>query len=206
MKKIYLIALMGLLLCVSCNKKETDPEVIAMRGLVNRVIPEFSDQIQLERLNDTIDRYEFESVDNKIVIRGNNANSMAVGLNRYLKYYCHAEFPWFMEEALEMPATLPMVPEKVSETARVPERFFLNYCTFGYTMPCWSFRTTGHVASMISILFFLASSYVSGGSPWARRSTFTSCSSRMSSWLMVMSPSFLRRSHSIPLCTISPKQ
>ena len=144
MKKLYLIALMGLLLCVSCNKKENDPEVIAMRGLVNRVIPEFSDQIQLERLNDTIDRYEFESVDNKIVIRGNNANSMAVGLNRYLKYYCHAEFPWFMEEALEMPATLPMVPEKASETARVPERFFLNYCTFGYTMPWWSWEQWEH--------------------------------------------------------------
>ena len=58
MKNKYLIALLGLLLCVSCTKKETDPEVIAMRGLVNRVIPEFSDQIKLERLNDTVDRYE----------------------------------------------------------------------------------------------------------------------------------------------------
>ena len=144
MKRLFLFVLLCSLFCVSCSKKETDPEVIAMRGLVNRVIPEFSDQIQLERLNDTIDRYEFESVDNKIVIRGNNANSMAVGLNRYLKYYCHAEFPWFMEEALEMPATLPMVPEKVSETARVPERFFLNYCTFGYTMPWWSWEQWEH--------------------------------------------------------------
>ena len=144
MKKLYLIAILGLLMTVSCTKKETDPEVIAMRGLINRVIPEFSDQIKLERINDTVDRYEFESVGNKIVIRGNNANSMAVGLNRYLKYYCHAEFPWFMEEALEMPATLPMVPEKVSETARVPERFFLNYCTFGYTMPWWSWEQWEH--------------------------------------------------------------
>lgn len=144
MKRLFFFVLLCSLFCVSCSKKETDPEVIAMRGLVNRVIPEFSDQIQLERLNDTIDRYEFESVDNKIVIRGNNANSMAVGLNRYLKYYCHAEFPWFMEEALEMPATLPMVPEKVSETARVPERFFLNYCTFGYTMPWWSWEQWEH--------------------------------------------------------------
>ena len=87
MKKLHFIALLGLLLMVSCVKEETDPEVIAMRDLVNRVIPEFSDQIKLERINVTIDRYEFESKGNKIVIRGNNANSMAVGLNRYLKYY-----------------------------------------------------------------------------------------------------------------------
>ena len=151
MKKPYLIALLGLLLCVSCTQKEPDPEVIAMRGLVNRVIPEFSDQVILERLNDTVDRYEFESIDHKIVIRGNNANSMAVGLNRYLKYYCHAEFPWFMEEALEMPDTLPMVPEKVSETARVPERFFLNYCTFGYTMPWWSWEQWEHFIDWMAL-------------------------------------------------------
>ena len=79
MKKLYFLALMGLLLCVSCTKKETDPEVIAMRGLVNRVIPEFSEQIKLERINDTVDRYEFEWKKNKLVIRGNNANSRAVG-------------------------------------------------------------------------------------------------------------------------------
>ena len=151
MKKLYLLALVSFLLCVSCTKKETDPEVIAMRGLINRVIPEFSDQIKLERLNDTVDRYEFESEGNNIVIRGNNANSMAVGLNRYLKYYCHAEFPWFMEEALEMPATLPMVPEKVSEKARVPERFFLNYCTFGYTMPWWSWEQWEHFIDWMAL-------------------------------------------------------
>ena len=151
MKKLSLIALLGLLLCFSCTKKETDPEVIAMRGLINRVIPEFSSQIKLERLNDTVDRYELESVGKKIVIRGNNANSMAVGLNRYLKYYCRAEFPWFMEEALEMPATLPSVPEKVSETARVPERFFLNYCTFGYTMPWWSWEQWEHFIDWMAL-------------------------------------------------------
>ena len=144
MKRLLLAILISSLLCVSCNTKETDPEVIAMRGLVNRVIPEFSDQIKLERLNDTVDLYEFETVKDKLVIRGNNANSMAVGLNRYLKYYCHAEFPWFMEEALEMPAELPQVPAKVSEKARVPERFFLNYCTFGYTMPWWNWEQWEH--------------------------------------------------------------
>ena len=151
MKKTLLIALFALLCCVSCQKKETDPEVLAMRGLINRVIPEFSDQIKLERLNDTIDRYEFEWKGNKLVIRGNNANSMAVGLNRYLKYYCKAEFPWFMEEALEMPQQLPMVPVKVSETARVPERFFLNYCTFGYTMPWWSWEQWEHFIDWMAL-------------------------------------------------------
>ena len=151
MKRLSLLLFAGLLLLASCTKKETDPEVLAMRGLIQRVIPEFSDQIRLERLNDTVDRYEFEWQKGKLVLRGNNANSMAVGLNRYLKYYCHAEFPWFMEEALEMPATLPDVPAMVSETARVPERFFLNYCTFGYTMPWWSWEQWEHFIDWMAL-------------------------------------------------------
>ncbi|MCR5013847.1 MAG: alpha-N-acetylglucosaminidase, partial [Bacteroidales bacterium] len=148
---ILILSLSLLMFVASCTKKETDPEVIAMRGLVNRVIPEFSEQIKLERINDTVDRYEFEWEKGHLVIRGNNANSMAVGLNRYLKYYCHAEFSWFKEEALEMPKQLPVVPAKVSETARVPERFFLNYCTYGYTMPWWGWEQWEHFIDWMAL-------------------------------------------------------
>lgn len=151
MKNKYLIILLALLGCFACQKQETDPDIIAMRALVGRVIPEFSNQIKLEKLIDTVDRYEFESQGDKLVIRGNNANSMAVGLNRYLKYYCDAEFSWFMEEALEMPRQLPAVPSKVSEKARVPKRFFLNYCTFGYTMPWWSWEQWEHFIDWMAL-------------------------------------------------------
>ena len=129
MRKLSLIALLGLMLCFSCTKKaETDPEVIAMRGLVNRVVPGYSKNIVLERLeNDTVDCFEIETKGKNLVIRGNNANSMAVGLNHYLKYYCMAQYSWFKEEPLQIPAIMPKVAEKVSLSARVPDRFFLNY-------------------------------------------------------------------------------
>jgi len=67
-----------------CYHREKDPEIIAMRGLVDRVVPQYSKHIVLERLNDTIDCFEIESDGRYLVIRGNNANSMAVGLNHYL--------------------------------------------------------------------------------------------------------------------------
>ena len=87
MKKLFLVAIIGFVLCVSCTKKETDPEIIAMQGLLNRVVPEYADKFKLERIeSDSVDCFELESVGRKIVIRGNNANSMAVGLNHYLKY------------------------------------------------------------------------------------------------------------------------
>ena len=152
MKKLFVIAILGLVLCVSCTKKETDPEVISARALVDRVVPEYSQHIVLERLAaDSIDQFEIETIGKNLVIRGNNANSMAVGLNHYLKYYCKAQYSWFMEEALEIPAEIPVVNEKVCETARVPERFFLNYCTFGYTMPWWGWQQWGHFIDWMAL-------------------------------------------------------
>ena len=153
MKKCYLITLLSLVLCFSCSKKaENDPEVIAMRGLVNRVVPEYSENIVLERLeNDTVDRFEIETKGKDLVIRGNNANSMAVGLNHYLKYYCKAQYSWFKEEALQIPAAMPAVPEKVSLSARVPDRFFLNYCTFGSTLPWWNWSQWEHFIDWMAL-------------------------------------------------------
>ena len=151
MKKLYLFAFLGLVFCFGCTKKETDSEVIAMRGLVNRVVPEYSQNIVIERLADNIDRFEIETVGKNLVIRGNNANSMAVGLNHYLKYYCMAQYSRFKEEPLQIPATMPKVPAKVSESARVPDRFFLNYCTFGYTLPWWGWSQWEHFIDWMAL-------------------------------------------------------
>ena len=161
MKKIYFLIISCLALCCACTKTETDPEVIAMRGLVDRVVPEYSKNIVLERLETDSalltdgkvceDRFELETQGKKLIIRGNNANSMAVGLNHYLKYYCKAQYSWFKEEALELPATMPAVPEKVSFSARVPDRFFLNYCTYGYTMPWWDWSQWEHFIDWMAL-------------------------------------------------------
>ena len=61
-------------------------------------------------------------------------------LNHYLKYYCLTTVSWYADIAVEIPEELPMVGEKVVSEARVDTRFFLNYCTYGYTMPWWQWK------------------------------------------------------------------
>ena len=133
------------------GKNKSDSEIVAMRSLVERVVPQYSKHIVLERLNDTIDCFEIETDGRKLVIRGNNANSMAVGLNHYLKYYCKAQYSWFETEKLETPSEMPKVSEKVRLNARVPDRFFLNYCTFGYTMPWWGWSQWEHFIDWMAL-------------------------------------------------------
>ncbi|MBO5627506.1 MAG: alpha-N-acetylglucosaminidase N-terminal domain-containing protein, partial [Aeriscardovia sp.] len=55
----------------------------------------------------------------KIVIEGNNANSMAVGLNYYLENYCLTTVSWFASDPIEMPKSLPPVVKKVGAQATV---------------------------------------------------------------------------------------
>ena len=115
---------------------------VAATQLVKRLFPASADKFvfeEIKSLNDS-DAFELESRGDKIIIRGNNANSMAVGLNHYLKYYCHVSVSWYRDDKVSLPANLPVVPDKISQIARCKNRFFLNYCTFGYTMPWWKWN------------------------------------------------------------------
>ncbi|MBP5547331.1 MAG: alpha-N-acetylglucosaminidase [Bacteroidales bacterium] len=78
------------------------------------------------------------SADGKyILIGGNNDISMAVGLNYYLRKYAKVHVSWFNTEPLQLPEKWPLPPCKEGGKAAVPQRFFLNYCTYGYTMVWW---------------------------------------------------------------------
>ena len=108
--------------------------------LAHRVMGARASGIVFEQTADTTDTYEISQKGARILIKGNNANSMAVGLNRYLQEFCLADVSWYDFNPVELPDVLPAVPEKVAAKATLPTRFFLNYCTFGYTMPWWKWR------------------------------------------------------------------
>ena len=112
----------------------------AVEALARRVMGGKAKAVVFEQTNATTDSYELVQKGAKVLIRGNNANSMAVGLNRYIQQYCLANVSWYDYNPVELPAVMPEVPEKVAAEVEVPIRFFLNYCTFGYTMPWWKWK------------------------------------------------------------------
>ncbi len=120
---------------VSCTR---DGDVRSADGLARRIMGPQAKSIVFEKIASQTDTYEIESVGGKVHIRANNANSMAVGLNWYLQNCCLANVSWYDCNPVELPAALPQVEGKVSASAEVPTRFFLNYCTYGYTMPWWN--------------------------------------------------------------------
>lgn len=140
MKKLFIIALSFWFLgTASCFSQDSD--VKAAERLTRRLIPDYADGFVFEKASAKAgDYYTLESRDGKIVVRGNNANSMAAGLNYYLKYYCLTTVSWYADIPVEMPQVLPAVDKPVTVEAKVDTRFFLNYCTYGYSMPFWQWR------------------------------------------------------------------
>ena len=150
MKKFFY--LMVLLLAGSCAAGPEDPDCAAVSALAHRVMGPAARGVSFRTLADAEqDVFRLATEGGKVVISGNNANSMAVGLNYYLQYYCHATVGWFADEKPLLPRRLPAVPEPVEVKARVAERFFLNYCTFGYTMPWWRWEDWEHFIDWMAL-------------------------------------------------------
>ena len=85
------------------------------KALAGRLSQKLSQKVEFELITATHngnDIFSLESRGDKVVVGGNNANSMAVGLNRYLNRYCKSTVSWYGDIAVELPSTLPDVPEK----------------------------------------------------------------------------------------------
>ena len=150
MKRLFLLFSF---ISLNCSVLLAD-DVSAFRGLVNRLLPQYADRIEgrmMKNVSSVEDMFTLSSEEDKIVITANSANSMAVGLNHYLKYYCKTTVSWFADDAFAVPTTLPVVPKPVTVKSRVKHRFFLNYCTFGYTMPWWDWKEWEHFIDWMAL-------------------------------------------------------
>ena len=93
MKKL-LISLTFLSILLSCS---ADPDVQSARQLARRILPAQAGNIEFVREVADTDFYAFEAKGGRLTVKANNANSMAVGLNNYLKDFCHVTVSWYAE-------------------------------------------------------------------------------------------------------------
>ena len=105
--------------------------------LCSEIVTQFSDSGN-ERIAYTKDCFSIRSDKRtgKIVITGTDEISLCAGLNHYLRKYAKVHVSWFDTDPIELPKRWPKVDGE-SAHAVVPQRFFLNYCTYGYTMVWW---------------------------------------------------------------------
>ena len=132
--------LFSFLIAAGFNAAAKSGDEKAAAALAERIVPEYASDIKFIQIEQDTDVFELLTKGKKLIIKGNNANSMAMGLNYYLKNYCDVTVSWHVFDPVEYPSDMPAVKEPVKVKARTQERFFLNYCTFGYTMPWWKWE------------------------------------------------------------------
>lgn len=149
-----LIAVLGVNSAAAKRTTAKNSDLQAVEALASRVLGDRAGQVEFEIIADTLDRYSVsptKTKGKKVKITGNNANSLATGLNDYLRNNCLVTVGWFKDDKPELPAILPAVTEKREASARVKDRFFLNYCTFGYSMPWWTWEDWEHFIDWMAL-------------------------------------------------------
>ena len=144
-KTKFPLLLMALLLASVFSKAEGNalPESKkAVYGLIQRTLPGAANRFEVEFISkdtDNKDVFEIESVNGKVVLRGNNGISVASALNYYLKNYAHCSITWNGTN-LNLPDPLPEVSPKIQRKSPYKYRYYLNYCTFNYSMSWWDWN------------------------------------------------------------------
>lgn len=117
------------------------PSVNQVMELAHRVIPQFASQFVFKEqpAKGENDFFEIESKNGKIIITGNNAVSLSRGLNHYLNEICKVSVSWNSDNLADL-SGLPEVDKKIYVESLYRYRYYLNYCTYDYTMMGWDWN------------------------------------------------------------------
>lgn len=102
------------------------------RGSSKNFLFELTDQMSAE------DFFEIDQKGSKVWIKGNNWISVATGLNWYLKYNAGIHISWNNPTARL--GNLPKVKLPYRHSTDKLVRYYLNYCTFSYSMAWWDWE------------------------------------------------------------------
>lgn len=143
MKKVILLLIIPFVFAVSCSRGRVwsdDPQIAAAQQLCARILPSQSANIDFAIVPGEGEFYALETVGGRLVVSGSSVNALARGLGDYLRNNCNTSLTWFVRDKVREPETLPALENRIERRSLVDKRFFLNYCTYGYSLPWWKWE------------------------------------------------------------------
>ena len=141
MKKIILTLTILTFIFQSAQSQKKNDRYAEINSLIKRILPKHASRFSVAFIeaDQGKDVFEIEQKNDKIILRGNNGISIASALNYYLKNITKNHISWNGSN-LQLPATLPPVKQKIRIVSPHQYRYYLNYCTFNYTMSWWNWE------------------------------------------------------------------
>jgi len=130
---IILLSILAAPAMTGCN---TAPSPLdAANGVISRTVgPVGNLSLELIGTQDDKDCYEVAARDGLLLIKGSSPTAICYAFNKYLRNACASMVTWGGRH-IKLPQSWPDYEEKAVSPYRL--RYFLNVCTFGYTMPYW---------------------------------------------------------------------
>ncbi len=76
----------------------------------------------------------------KPLIVGSTTSATTAGLGWYLNHYAHVNISWSQPRVELSSVSLPLPQKEERHTASAALRYYLNYCTFSYSMAFWTWE------------------------------------------------------------------
>lgn len=84
------------------------------------------------------DIFVITSQDGQPCIKGNSIIAVTTGINWYLNHYAHINLTWNQLTTDLTSMNLPVPTAEETHECSVDYRYYLNYCTFSYSMSTWT--------------------------------------------------------------------
>lgn len=137
------LLLAALAIAWPCSATETEnPE--AVTNLLTRVT-NAADRFETV-LDDALaasngaDVFVITAKNGKPCIKGSSLSAITTGINWYLNHYAHVNIAWNNLTVDLSAVSLPVPTTEETHTASVDYRYYLNYCTFSYSMSIWTWE------------------------------------------------------------------
>lgn len=130
-----------IMLLLSINQVLFAQDLTPANNLIKRVMKDNASFFKTEIIPqaDGKDVFEIDSKGGVIILRGNNSLSVSSALNYYLKQVAHCDISWNGTN-LNLPRPLPKPSTLIRKRTPYQYRYYLNYCTFNYTMSWWNWE------------------------------------------------------------------
>lgn len=111
------------------------------KALIKRIIPSRANAFEVGYLpqENGKDVFEISSKNGKIILKGSTGVSIASAFNYYLNEFCHCQITWNGSN-LALPKVLPTLKSPIKKNSEFLYRYYLNYCTFNYSMSWWDWK------------------------------------------------------------------
>ena len=154
MKKLLIFFVCSFLLTFDVKAEVVNPEAVS--NFLNRILGQRTtdngQQLIVTILDKNItqtptakrqqpDAFIITSKDGKPCVKGNSVLAITTGVNWYLNHYAHINISWNQLTIDDIENYDFPIPEKEERhICSADYRYYLNYCTFSYSMSTWTWE------------------------------------------------------------------